>query len=237
KTYFSFCKERDVIRNYSQAEELLGLTRLVFIRDPIDRFLSGFVNKCILKGLNETVEYCFDCHSDLNCFVEAFREELWTIYERSGRQRSPIGYHLAPLTWNCNFKDHLHDYIFLRHANGTSGVQFMAMELYRILERAGVPKSQLEDIKNAVLGRPDDLLEKLKLHHLALSKIDAFYPNSRVEMICEIPVGKSPHSTSSSIDRAEAERQLYGNKTLLKTVIELYYYDFLIFGYSIPSLE
>ncbi|KAK6045520.1 hypothetical protein COOONC_16975 [Cooperia oncophora] len=147
------CGERNVIRNRPDAEDLLGSTRIAFIRDPIDRFLSGFVNKCILKGPYEFVEYCFGCKSDLNCFVEAFRKELWTIYETKGHHQSAIGYHLAPLTWHCNFKEHLRDYIFLRRANGTAGIQNTAKELYRVLESVAVPKSQREDIKNAVLGR------------------------------------------------------------------------------------
>lgn len=201
KWRWSFCEERYVLRDKRYAYQFLAPTRLAFIRHPIDRFLSGFVNKCILKGPYEYLEYCFGCKSNLNCFVDELRRELLRIHDANGEYDSPIGAHLAPLTWYCNFKENLHNYVFVRHENGSEGVRRMGAQLYNIFKSVGVPTSQRDDIKQAVL------------------------------------VGKSPHSTSSSSFRVEAEHELYANKTLLRSVIELYYYDFIIFGYEIPPLE
>ncbi|WKY07514.1 hypothetical protein Q1695_007183 [Nippostrongylus brasiliensis] len=58
----------------------------------------------------------------------------------------------------------------------------------------------------------------------------------RHEISKEMLAGKTVHTTYGSEDRREAERTLMGNITLLTEVVRLYYYDFVLFDYELPSM-
>ncbi|KAK6756367.1 hypothetical protein RB195_014652 [Necator americanus] len=185
-----FCRHRILHDNYTRSEKFLGNTRIAFIRHPLDRFLSGFVNKCILKTSNEEEDHCFGCAESLSCFVEIFRSQIWGVYSNKqiaiNEQRS------------CNFKEHLRDYILIYFGSGGESATKGADDMYRVFEYAGVPEHLRDEIRR------------------------------------EISVGKSHHSTFSTVHRLKAEQELFSNQTLLKMVTELYYYDFVIFGHALP---
>ncbi|KAL6742183.1 hypothetical protein Aduo_015360 [Ancylostoma duodenale] len=196
----SLCSKRYVHSNYTLSERELGSIRIAFIREPIDRFLSGFVNKCILKTSHET-DSCYGCGSNLNCFVEEFRKQLWDVYTKNNpNYRFLITNTLAPQSWYCDFKEHIHDYVYIRYGNHSNGELGMVSQLHDVLKHAGIPQNLLTDIIESMLD------------------------------------GKSHHSTFFTDYRRMAANELYSNHTLLRMVMELYYYDFIIFDYPIPKI-
>ncbi|RCN32585.1 hypothetical protein ANCCAN_21610 [Ancylostoma caninum] len=48
-----FCADQNAVLWYDLLQDVMGESRIQYsvVRDPIDRFLSGFVDKCIKYGL------------------------------------------------------------------------------------------------------------------------------------------------------------------------------------------
>ncbi|KAK6755000.1 hypothetical protein RB195_013770 [Necator americanus] len=57
----------------------------------------------------------------------------------------------------------------------------------------------------------------------------------RREIYNEILVGRTPHTTRDSGPRHAAERELFNNRTLLDIVLKIYFYDYKVFGFSLPD--
>ncbi|VDO80696.1 unnamed protein product [Heligmosomoides polygyrus] len=72
------CEGRNEFHTVQNAQRALGLPDLdqwrftVVTREPVDRFLSGFIDRCLRVG-----DDCFGCYGNMTCFLE---EE----YERAG---------------------------------------------------------------------------------------------------------------------------------------------------------
>jgi hypothetical protein len=49
--------------------------------------------------------------------------------------------------------------------------------------------------------------------------------------------GRTPHSTFETHERKKVEKELMENKLLLRKIIRMYYYDFVLFGFEIPSCD
>ncbi|VDL71328.1 unnamed protein product [Nippostrongylus brasiliensis] len=132
--FYSLCRRRILHDNYTKVEKMLGSTRIVFVRHPIDRFLSGFVNKCVRK--KENGENCFGCGADLSCFLPRFYDHLMMKYSvHDARNRSFISVHLSPQSWYCDFKEHLRDYTVIRYVNSASDSISNAVELFNLENR------------------------------------------------------------------------------------------------------
>ncbi|KAK5974391.1 hypothetical protein GCK32_021608 [Trichostrongylus colubriformis] len=86
------------------------LTLFAVVRHPIDRFLSGYVDKCMKERTYFTEkERCFGCQNDMRCFVDHLHE-VFINHSRggdSGRTGDPVSRsvnhyyirHFAPQTW------------------------------------------------------------------------------------------------------------------------------------------
>jgi hypothetical protein len=90
--------------------------KAVFLRDPLDRFLSGFLDKCVSRGRKDTVDHC----EPISVFAESTRHnknnDKPTRTDDSTTPRSPIETMLwdkrrtfqayvdtFPLSWNMHF--------------------------------------------------------------------------------------------------------------------------------------
>ncbi|KIH69649.1 hypothetical protein ANCDUO_00025 [Ancylostoma duodenale] len=194
----SFCKDEYLAKNYSIVGKSLGRIKFAVLRDPIDRFLSGFVDKCIMRP-KDVETRCFACMGNLGCFIEAFYKKLQEVYNTNDTTYHFEVAHMAPQTWYCNFKEHLDDYIFVRYQKCTSGIAVYAREFDKIFRMARVP----EDLRREIQG--------------------------------EILVGRTPHTTRGSGPRLAAERELFNNRTLLDIVMKMFYFDYKVFGFSLPD--
>lgn len=82
------------------------------VREPIDRFLSGYVDKCIRKVMNVVViiakrsrsptriNFCNNCWANMTCFILAEYDRL--MKQASNGSRLPNTFedrHFGPQNW------------------------------------------------------------------------------------------------------------------------------------------
>ncbi|CAD5210529.1 unnamed protein product [Bursaphelenchus xylophilus] len=78
--------------------------KIVVVREPIERFLSGFVDKCIRKPFAK--DYCNGCKANMTCFILAEYDRMLAQSRLKRLERSFEDRHFFPQTWRCDFDKH-----------------------------------------------------------------------------------------------------------------------------------
>ncbi|CAI4221679.1 unnamed protein product [Auanema sp. JU1783] len=167
-------------------------TYMMVTRDPIDRFLSGFVDKCIRKP-----ESCHGCGSNLTCFVINEYSRIHDQVENNHFWRSFEDRHFFPQNWRCDLDTHFKDYKFIRYSSDPTGT--LMTDLFKLLKKNKVPQESLDYIKKSLTS------------------------------------GRTVHSTIHSEARRFIEQRLLSSPFLLEYVVRMFYHDFRLFGYPLPS--
>ncbi|KAL6733791.1 hypothetical protein Aduo_004408 [Ancylostoma duodenale] len=147
-----FCSDRrhwhyDLNRIYEE----LGPNPILFtiVRDPVDRFISGYVDKC-LKEHAQRNNTCYKCRHDLRCFIRNLHASLRNVLKHNGGNFY-YDRHFAPQTWYCDFRDHLLNYTIIKYASGKEGYLKMATDFDTLFEKAGVPSHEREVVRSELL--------------------------------------------------------------------------------------
>ncbi|CAJ0557867.1 unnamed protein product, partial [Mesorhabditis spiculigera] len=128
----------------------------VLTREPMERFISGFLDKCVIKAKakNKTVPTgtsCYGCKGDLACFIKA-QYNSFLVATRGGKPGySMENEHFAPQTWYCQLGSHFSEYRFFHYSHPTTGQ--MLDELFDEFEALGVPKRVGDRVKEQVIGK------------------------------------------------------------------------------------
>ncbi|KAK6755001.1 hypothetical protein RB195_013771 [Necator americanus] len=101
-----FCSPAAVDRKMCSYTTEKSSRRLKFavVRDPIDRFLSGYADKCYPKQLPLPPERCFGCEQNINCFVETLLSKLRDLLRNSNAMDYMETSHFAPQTWSLSVR-------------------------------------------------------------------------------------------------------------------------------------
>ncbi|KAI6174821.1 hypothetical protein M3Y97_00964000 [Aphelenchoides bicaudatus] len=94
----------------------------MIIRDPVERFLSGFTHICLLGKRGSCIRFCEGCGSNMTCFLEKQLQKTWET-ARGEREMDVEMRHTMPQTWFCELGQHFKNYTFLRY-NSDSQVFF-----------------------------------------------------------------------------------------------------------------
>nr|CDJ81858.1 Protein of unknown function DUF595 domain containing protein [Haemonchus contortus] len=136
---YRFCNDHFRRKDSKSALDVAGANATIFavIRHPIERFLSGYVDRCVNR------QYCLGCSSDLRCFVDMLYRTLVKYYENPSEvvqdtTTEHVLRHFAPQTWFCDFKNHKNEYVLLKQHVGPNGTHRIADEFYEVFEKAGV---------------------------------------------------------------------------------------------------
>ncbi|EYC26384.1 hypothetical protein Y032_0010g1125 [Ancylostoma ceylanicum] len=164
-----FCVDRNVVLGFDSLQNVLGDSRVQYsiVRDPIDRFLSGFVDKCINEYGKEKTR-CFGCNGDMRCFISRLYNLMITRQRENSTKYQYELAHFSPQTWYCNFKDHFDDYVIIRYKKGSHGVSKLADEIDSIFSRAHIPYHIRREIRDQLLG-------------ISLSSAGWTHPTSRLD--------------------------------------------------------
>uniref|UniRef100_A0AAF5DCP0 Sulfotransferase domain-containing protein n=1 Tax=Strongyloides stercoralis TaxID=6248 RepID=A0AAF5DCP0_STRER len=92
------------------------------VRDPIDRFLSGFLDKCVRERINSKnkVSQCHGCGYDIECFInEIYRRAK--IFHDTGFlfPKTMEDYHFMPQSWKCHMNEEKEKYTIFYYTNKT----------------------------------------------------------------------------------------------------------------------
>ncbi|WKY05875.1 hypothetical protein Q1695_006242 [Nippostrongylus brasiliensis] len=82
-------------RRLQTARKRTGRRRIEFavVREPLERFLSGFVDKCLHE------KQCYSCNGDMGCFVSKLTTSLFRYYRDENSSSDFHLDHFAPQNW------------------------------------------------------------------------------------------------------------------------------------------
>ncbi|CAJ0589196.1 unnamed protein product [Cylicocyclus nassatus] len=127
----------------------------VTVRHPIQRFVSGYVEKCMRKvRVMRTI--CFGCKDDLQCFIKNLYTALKEVYagldDKYESHKITLS-HFSPQSWNCLFYDHFDDYIMLHQGENAESIAAYASELDKVFKSVDVPSDRRKEICSQLLGK------------------------------------------------------------------------------------
>ncbi|GMT35191.1 hypothetical protein PFISCL1PPCAC_26488, partial [Pristionchus fissidentatus] len=114
-----FCEGRNEFDSFSSVATGVKATKLLtIVRDPLERFISGYVDKCLKETRNKLGgKHCYGCgRGDIMCFVneQYKRVLLYSMGELKAGQRSYYDTHFFPQNWYCGFNRALANYTIIR---------------------------------------------------------------------------------------------------------------------------
>ncbi|CAJ0573916.1 unnamed protein product, partial [Mesorhabditis spiculigera] len=170
---------------------------LAIIRHPLERFMSGFIDKCIwMAMIPKYAHFCYGCKGNLPCFLDRlYKHALRFSGTENWRHIGFVGLHFYPQNWYCNFLEFPQMKV-IRFTNGPEGLSRMRNEFLGFLKEAKVADTQLKYIES----------------ELSL---------------------KSPHQMTDSTLMDKYLAELFSSQALLDKFMQIFYYDFLLFGFTV----
>ncbi|EGT40749.1 hypothetical protein CAEBREN_22727 [Caenorhabditis brenneri] len=121
-------------------------TKLAIIRDPVERFLSGFVDKCIHEARNKD-ERCYGCDRDMVCVLQEQYKRFQLIVDAKLTSFSYEDRHFAPMSWFCDFDtETIKNYRFLYFGETEQQQGQTINELMDVLNQHGVENQTITHI-------------------------------------------------------------------------------------------
>ncbi|CAO4376603.1 unnamed protein product [Caenorhabditis nigoni] len=143
------CQNNQAFRKPS--EDLLNnpeTIRFAFIRDPIERFVSLYLDKCVKE------QNCWACKSDMRCVVKEIYEALKNLQNHRDWKPIPtyMDWHAAPLSWNCNFDKDLSKWTLLMMGADAEERKSSILQLGNIMKRQGVSENVVQMVQEQSLA-------------------------------------------------------------------------------------
>ncbi|EYC23982.1 hypothetical protein Y032_0014g2253 [Ancylostoma ceylanicum] len=148
----SSCSDKRHIRyNLHQTYKELGQNPILFavVRDPFERLISGYVDKCI-REYSKSKKSCYDCPQNIRCFVHKLYASLRQTLNNDGVIN--FLHDLAPQNWYCDFRNPSHNYTIIKYEDSEGGYSKIGAEFDELLNRAGVSSNERVVIKGKLLN-------------------------------------------------------------------------------------
>ncbi|KAK0401881.1 hypothetical protein QR680_016025 [Steinernema hermaphroditum] len=157
ESYFTrFCLHSN---EHASIEALLNSTKttiddwtmIVVVREPLERFLSGFLDKCVLNTVGHNVrDNCYGCGKDVGCVLERLYQRAWYYTSIPEATRNSFinleDYHFFPQNWHCSMQQYLPRYVTLKYSSDRRHRTETIHEIANVLQEANVPSNEIEYI-------------------------------------------------------------------------------------------
>uniref|UniRef100_A0A0N5B469 Sulfotransfer_1 domain-containing protein n=1 Tax=Strongyloides papillosus TaxID=174720 RepID=A0A0N5B469_STREA len=107
----------DLIKIYGKGNEVNFLKTwkvIMVVRNPIERFISGFVHICYIYKVRHYKQFCLRCGKNFKCFVNKLYNILTSGYESTINAYSPMKAHFYPQTMQCNYFKNKNRFVVLK---------------------------------------------------------------------------------------------------------------------------
>uniref|UniRef100_A0A0K0DY61 Sulfotransferase domain-containing protein n=1 Tax=Strongyloides stercoralis TaxID=6248 RepID=A0A0K0DY61_STRER len=161
--YYSYMKNLRKMNLEYVAKELLQKNEietflknnhfLAIIRDPIERFISSFISKCVIeKPWKLHPGNCLECFDNVTCVINTLYENVkqMTLNHSNLKNHDYYTQHFVPQTWNCEFNKYQKYYKILFYEDSPEGLKIFYNSLLKIFKEIGVPNSYLKIIQKSI---------------------------------------------------------------------------------------
>uniref|UniRef100_A0AC35TP11 Sulfotransfer_1 domain-containing protein n=1 Tax=Rhabditophanes sp. KR3021 TaxID=114890 RepID=A0AC35TP11_9BILA len=129
---------------------------VVVVRDPIERFVSGWSYVCaITKFWKQDKRNCLGCKNNLVCFINALYNKVFKSAKYSFILKEPkfMEDHFYPQSWRCGVNKYKNRTKLLLYGSSKETQVKFFKELTTLLQQRHVPKKQLTFITKNILGQ------------------------------------------------------------------------------------
>ncbi|CCD70606.2 sulfotransferase family protein [Caenorhabditis elegans] len=139
-----FC-ENNELKSFKMVQRSLNsnFDNIIFTRNPYDRFISGFTEKCVN---NTDTNICHGCGTDIRCFLQKEYRRLirmsmlFPVYTGADT-------HFAPQTWYCDMKNNIKNSTVIQYSStGTEKIK-MIDNLLTVFKNRNVPEENLNEVR------------------------------------------------------------------------------------------
>ncbi|CAJ0567592.1 unnamed protein product, partial [Mesorhabditis spiculigera] len=123
----------------------------VLVRDPLERFISGFVHKCLRSSARG--QNCYQCDDNITCLMENQYKSLKKISDTGivPYLHTVEDSHFAPQNWNCELQAHYNDYKIFKYSHENIGA--ILESVFEDFANASVPVDVINDIRQQITGK------------------------------------------------------------------------------------
>ncbi|VDM79365.1 unnamed protein product [Strongylus vulgaris] len=134
---------RELLKETKRKSNEDGWMHTMVTRDPVDRFLSGFVDKCVRAHMPG--EYCNGCKANMTCFIIKEYERMIAEVNKDRFTRTYEDRHFFPQNWRCELFKNPHR-VFIRYSSNATDT--LLDDLFKIFSQQKVENSTLDFIRN-----------------------------------------------------------------------------------------
>uniref|UniRef100_A0A0N4ZWD2 Sulfotransfer_1 domain-containing protein n=1 Tax=Parastrongyloides trichosuri TaxID=131310 RepID=A0A0N4ZWD2_PARTI len=116
--------------------------KFVIVRDPIERFISAFIDKCIVEKWGKYRSRCFGCKNNINCVVKKIYNIFINFKEKNINPNYFIN-HFNLQIWSCNMMEDLKKYKYILYPEESKNLESFYNNILNILMKHSVTTEEL----------------------------------------------------------------------------------------------
>uniref|UniRef100_A0A0N4ZRN5 Sulfotransfer_1 domain-containing protein n=1 Tax=Parastrongyloides trichosuri TaxID=131310 RepID=A0A0N4ZRN5_PARTI len=157
---YKFCNDNNFSRTISRVaanhtngniEKLMTTWKHVaFVRDPYERFISAFVDKCVVsKEWLVKKDRCYGCKSNITCVLERMYKKMKekTTYPGKTFEVTYDDVHFFPQSWHCEFKKRMSSYIIIKYGSEPKVLKNFYIQFFKFLKERGISRKKIQYIR------------------------------------------------------------------------------------------
>uniref|UniRef100_A0A1I7XC44 Guanylate cyclase n=1 Tax=Heterorhabditis bacteriophora TaxID=37862 RepID=A0A1I7XC44_HETBA len=111
------CSSLNELHDYKQIVKMAGGKKwenFVLVREPAERFLSGFLFACSSKAIGNAT--CLGCKDDMKCVLKKVYENSLLFAAGNEDVKSNVLWHIGPQNWHCNLQNNLENFTIVHYS-------------------------------------------------------------------------------------------------------------------------